>query len=42
MAHVVLLKELFRVVVAIDVDLSDDIEDGRVLTACLNASLKPR
>jgi len=42
MAHIVLLKELFRVVVAIDVDLGDGVDDSRVLTACLNASLKPR
>ena len=40
--HVVLFEELLRVVVAVDVDLGKGVEDGGILTACLNTGLQPR
>jgi len=39
--HIVLLEELLRIVVAVNINLGDRIEDRGVLTATLDTSLKP-
>lgn len=39
--YVVLLKEYLRVVVAVNVNLRDSIENGRILATRLHTSLKP-
>ena len=42
LTYVVLLEELLRVVVAVDVDLGERVEDGWVLVTGLYAGLQPR
>ena len=40
-AHVVLLQELLRIVVAVNVNLRESVEDSRVLATGLHAGFQP-
>ena len=40
--HIVLLQERLRIVVAVNRNLRDSIENGRILATSRDASLKPR
>lgn len=41
MTHVVVFEKLLGIVVTVDIDLGNRIEDRSILTAILNAGLKP-